>query len=290
MIDTIRQKIQEVLVRYDHQVPAEEIKRLFASIPSDETTLTQEIMGYLLEHHYEPLQSLRGESQRERLVSTDWRQKEAGLWMSEAKPAVMGGGANVSVHPIPTPFTQSNKVLITLVMLFVTVLLWLWNSKLSEIGSGSGVVESTESESGPAERPAANPDRATPAVANLARPETVLPMTTKPAGSQTAYEAQTIQTKTRAGQLVVSGKEEITEPLVAETTKPFDAVDDQVGDFGLRAARKGGKWGYVDQKDQWQINPLFDDVMPFHNGRAIVILDGQQILIDRDGTRIREDN
>ncbi|KAA9354563.1 WG repeat-containing protein [Larkinella humicola] len=287
MIDTIRQKIQEVFGPYDRHVPAHVINRLFVAIPSDETTLTQEIIGYLLEHNYEALETPKGQSLREQLISTDWRQKEAKIWLAEPQQPVATLSGDVSVHPISTPFSQSNKVLIALVIVFVSILLWLWKGKLTEIDSGAGrdeVAELEQTRSSGAVQ--VKETIRQPNVGKAAKKVALLPT----AAESVAKNSTPLLSPTETTQVPVAAASEPAEPATAVPTKPYDSVDSQVGDFGLRAARKGGKWGYVDQKDKWHIDPVYDDVTPFLNGKATVVLDGQQIVVDRDGGRIRDDN
>lgn len=285
MIDTIRQKIQEVFSPYDRHVPAHVINRLFVAIPSDETTLTQEIMGYLLEHNYEALETPKGQSLREQLISTDWRQKEAKTWLVESQQPVAALSGDVSVHPISTPFSQSNKVLITLVIVFVSILLWLWKGKLTEIDSGAGREEVAELEqtrsSGAVQ---VKETIRQPNVGKAAKKVALLP------AESIVENNNPLLTPTDLSPTPVPAASGMVEPATAVQTKPYDSVDTRIGDFGLRAARKGGKWGYVDQKDKWHIDPVYDDVTPFLNGKATVVLDGQQIVVDRDGGRIRDDN
>lgn len=281
MIYTVRQRIQEVFGHYDRHVPAEVIKGLFLVIPNDETTLTQEIMGYLLEHNYEALKTPEGQSLRERLISTDWRQKEEKNWVPEPQPLPMT--ADVSAHPVAIPLGQSNKVLITLVILFVSVLLWLWKGKLSEIDKGT---QSDSSESLPSAAGAVVPGNevTTQSNAALVQRQRAGSPTSPSSVAETNTVTIPVPKTDKPVEMPLSDK-----PLEASLVMPYDAVDDRVGDFGLRAARKGNKWGYVDPKDQWHIDPVYDDVTPFRNGKAIVMLDGQQISIDRDGVRIREE-
>ncbi|GAB3262829.1 hypothetical protein GCM10027347_28810 [Larkinella harenae] len=280
MIDTIRHNIQEVFGNYDRHVPADVIQRLFVSIPSDETTLTQEIMGYLLAHNYEALQTPQGGSLREQLISTDWRQKEAKKWVPEPEPLVLPVTTDVATHPIAIPFSQSNKVLIAFVILFVSILLWLWKGKLSAIDDEGSRLDTTEQEF-PAKEPVLPVGEVTDGAATK--------QTTRKTALGSAPVAPVINAPNQILVPVSAPQSPAnSSPEAAVETNSYDTVDEHVGDFGLRAARKGNKWGYIDQKNQWQIEPLYDDVTPFQSGKAIVILDGQQISIDRDGARIRE--
>lgn len=289
MIDTIHQKIEALLGHYDQHVPADVINRLFVAIPCDETTLTQEIMGYLLEHNYEALKTPKGQSLRERLISTDWRQKETKKWLPEpAGHLVVPATTTAAAHPIPSPSVQSNRVLIALVILFASVLLWLWKGKLSEIDNGASRVETTEAE----------PVRSGSAVQIK---ETLQRFHTEKSPKKSVLLTPPVEPGVKNNNNLISTIPAVDQPPVAPVSEvavsgnavkvsPYDSVDSQIGDFGLRAARKGGKWGYVNQKDQWHIDPVYDDVTPFLNGKATVVLDGQQIVIDRDGARIRDES
>lgn len=285
MIYTVRQRIQEVFGHYDRHVPADVIKGLFVVIPNDETTLTQEIMGYLLEHNYEALKTPEGQSLRERLISTDWRQKQENQSVAEPQPLPIA--TDVSVHPVSIPLSQSNKVLVALVIGVASILLWLWKGKLTEIDRSTSRVEVVETAPAPTAPITPGKEITTQSNADLIRgrgPHLSVLETpvVKKADNAVNPAAKTVQP------IATEGSEK-DNALNTSAVKPYDSVDNRVGDFGLRAARKGAKWGYVDQKEQWHIEPIYDDVTPFQNGKAIVMLDGQQISIDRDGARIRED-
>jgi hypothetical protein len=286
MIDTIRQKIQEVFGHYDRHVPADVINRLFAAIPSDETTLTQEIMGYLLEHNYEALETPKGQSLRERLISTDWRQKEEKKWLPDSERVTMPMSSDVAIHSAQTPSGQSNRVLIALVIVFVSILLWLWKGKLTEIDSGASRVESSEVDQN--QGVVAVQSKQTipqPNSGKFLKKATLLPVS-----GETVDKNNNSLISTVSKTDLVPVPSATGEPTNVAQVKPYDTVDTQIGDFGLRAARKGSKWGYINQKDQWHIDPVYDDVTPFQNGKATVVLDGQQIVIDRDGARIRDES
>ncbi|RRA97668.1 WG repeat-containing protein [Larkinella rosea] len=289
MIDTIRQKIEEVFGPDNQHVPADVINRLFVATSYDEVALTQEIMGYLLEHNYEALKTPKGQSLREQLISTDWRQKETKKWASEpSQPHAMPATSSAPAHPIQNRLDQSNRVLIVFVLLIASVLLWLWNGKLSEIDNGAGQIDATETESEYSGSSVQTRE-------TLQRPNTGTSpkKTALPPASQKALEKNNnhlISAVSTAEQLPVAPVLESPVAVTGSKVSPYDSIDNHVGDFGLRAARKGGKWGYVNQKDQWHIDPVYDDVTPFLNGKATVVLDGQQIVIDRDGARIRDES
>lgn len=70
-------------------------------------------------------------------------------------------------------------------------------------------------------------------------------------------------------------------------SRPYDKVELGVDDRGWRRARKNGRWGYIDQRDNWVIEPRFEAITPFRNDIASAFLDGQMLKIDRSGEPIR---
>lgn len=64
---------------------------------------------------------------------------------------------------------------------------------------------------------------------------------------------------------------------------------DAVGDFhdGKCAVRnKDGKWGYIDKSGKIVVNPQFDSAAGFKDGKAVVSLDEKAGVIDKDGKYI----
>lgn len=65
-------------------------------------------------------------------------------------------------------------------------------------------------------------------------------------------------------------------------------VFDDVGDYhyGTAAAKQQGKWGFIDTTGNWLIQPTYDSVQPFtQSGLAVVTLAGKPQLIDRKGAQ-----
>jgi hypothetical protein len=52
---------------------------------------------------------------------------------------------------------------------------------------------------------------------------------------------------------------------------------------GLAPLAAGGKWGYVDTKGEWSIEPQFEEAYGFEDGLATVKVGGRSGLIGRDG-------
>lgn len=69
--------------------------------------------------------------------------------------------------------------------------------------------------------------------------------------------------------------------------KPYDKVELGADERGWRRARSRGRWGYINQNDEWVIQPEYEAVTPFRNDVATVFLNGQLIKINREGQQIR---
>ena len=56
---------------------------------------------------------------------------------------------------------------------------------------------------------------------------------------------------------------------------------------GWRRARSKGRWGYVNESDEWVIQPEYEAVTPFRGNTAAVFLNGQLMTINRAGEQVR---
>jgi len=56
---------------------------------------------------------------------------------------------------------------------------------------------------------------------------------------------------------------------------------------GWRRARTNGRWGYVNNADEWVIEPEYEAVTPFKGNTATVFLNGQLLTITRSGELVR---
>ena len=70
--------------------------------------------------------------------------------------------------------------------------------------------------------------------------------------------------------------------------KPYDKVELGTDERGWRRARSRGRWGYVNEADEWVIQPEYEAVTPFRGSTAAVFLNGQLMTINRDGQPIRK--
>lgn len=69
--------------------------------------------------------------------------------------------------------------------------------------------------------------------------------------------------------------------------KPYDKVELGADEQGWRRARTNGRWGYVDENDEWVIEPEYEAVTPFRGNTAQVFQDGKLITINRSGEPVR---
>ena len=69
--------------------------------------------------------------------------------------------------------------------------------------------------------------------------------------------------------------------------KPYDKVELGADEHGWRRARSKGRWGYVNEDDEWVIQPEFEAVTPFKGNTASVFLNGQLMTINRSGEQVR---
>ncbi|MBN8823460.1 MULTISPECIES: WG repeat-containing protein [unclassified Spirosoma] len=69
--------------------------------------------------------------------------------------------------------------------------------------------------------------------------------------------------------------------------KPFDKVELGADERGWRRARSQGRWGYINEDDEWVIKPEYEAVTPFRGNTASVFLNGQLLTINRNGEQVR---
>lgn len=69
--------------------------------------------------------------------------------------------------------------------------------------------------------------------------------------------------------------------------KPYDKVELGTDEQGWRRARSKGRWGYINEADEWVIKPEFEAVTPFRGNTAAVFLNGQLMTINRAGEQVR---
>ena len=70
--------------------------------------------------------------------------------------------------------------------------------------------------------------------------------------------------------------------------RPYDKVELGTDEQGWRRARKNGRWGYINDADEWVIEPEYEAVTPFKGNTASVFLNGQLMTINRDGEQVRK--
>ena len=70
-------------------------------------------------------------------------------------------------------------------------------------------------------------------------------------------------------------------------SKPYDKIELGTDERGWRRARTKGRWGYVNEADEWVIQPEYEAVTPFRGNTAAVFLNGQLMTINRAGEQVK---
>lgn len=65
--------------------------------------------------------------------------------------------------------------------------------------------------------------------------------------------------------------------------KPYDKVELGIDEQGWRRARSHGRWGFINEFDEWVIQPEYEAVTPFRGNTASVFLNGKLMTINRAG-------
>lgn len=70
--------------------------------------------------------------------------------------------------------------------------------------------------------------------------------------------------------------------------KPYDKAELGTDERGWRRARTNGRWGYINEADEWVIKPEFEAVTPFRGNTASAFMNGQLNTINRNGEQVRD--
>ncbi|GAB3908403.1 hypothetical protein GCM10028803_43960 [Larkinella knui] len=318
-VESVRKKIKNILDDYDKHIQAQSLKFLFKAVDYDEAELAEEIRLYLSENFYASVNPPRGNTLKEKLISTDWR--HLSWWEKEQprpNPQPSGsvknqtgytttpatGDMNPPVNratTVPGPVAErpqpilppvanppetrpksgfSDAALIGLAILSALVLIWV-------------VLRLTRGEDPEPEPVRKRPKgRTSQNLDGYPTKKTSLATRTK---SEKPVKKTLVPMEDESGEFqrpaVKNTVEEGTDEAAPKSSVPsFDEVDETKGQFGLRPARKGQLWGYIDEKNRWVIEPQFELATPFNLGKASVELDGNQFFINRYGQRLRDDN
>ncbi|MFC5411186.1 WG repeat-containing protein [Larkinella bovis] len=307
-VESVRKKIKSILDDYDKHIQAQSLNFLFKAVDYDEAALAEEIRRYLSEHYYASVHPPRGTTLKEKLISTDWR--HLSWWeKDQSKPAdsvktpvgyttsttLNAGGTPHRPPAMPLPVSEkppghvppavqpteppkksglSDVALILLAVLSALILIWVVLRLTRGTEEEEAVPKPPKSSKNQSLDPGRKGKPAKPPKTGLGGKKKLLPEEERPE-SASSTDKTGKNRPGRAGEI---------------RTVDFDEVDNTVGEFGLRPARKGGWWGFVDESNTWVIEPQFELATPFNNGKASVELDGNQFFIDRYGKRIREGN
>jgi hypothetical protein len=71
------------------------------------------------------------------------------------------------------------------------------------------------------------------------------------------------------------------------TIRTFDKTEETFAfSEGLAMGKNGEKYGFLNNKGDWEIMPLYDNITSFTNGYASVKLNGSWGLIDKKGNTV----
>ncbi|MBD2704485.1 WG repeat-containing protein [Spirosoma sp. BT702] len=115
-----------------------------------------------------------------------------------------------------------------------------------------------------------------PSVAADKQPKTVVEETPRNAPPNLADEKPTTAANARQGKY---------QEVFGD--KPYDKVELGTDERGWRRARSNGRWGFVDEADEWVINPDYEAVTPFRDNQAKVFLNGETLVINRSGIVVK---
>ena len=110
-VESVRRKIKSILDDYDKHIQAQSLKFLFKAVDYDEAALAEEIRLYLSEHYYASVNPPRGNSLKEKLISTDWR--HLSWWekeQSKPQPAdYVKTQTGYTTNPAPAGVNPANR-------------------------------------------------------------------------------------------------------------------------------------------------------------------------------------
>ncbi|GAA4447881.1 hypothetical protein GCM10023189_04900 [Nibrella saemangeumensis] len=265
----VREEIKRYLDRYDKQIPAGAIQTLFSLLDYDEQLVAAEVRAYLTDHFYASVNTPQGPNLRAKLASTDW--KHLSHWEQPQAPPVKSPTLPTPPKPVAPPKQEKSDtfiILLAAVVVLVLIALTVW------------VVKSEKKEEPPVK--STRPRRSASITPNS---ESASSLASRQAAEQ--YDDIATDDQTNSDELAPADS-----PVELEGQVPANASYDEVvegaSDSGLRAARKGKKWGFIDANGQWVITPRYESVGDFHTDRALVILNGKPMLIDANGNRIEE--
>lgn len=263
--EELQTRIRRILSRYDRHLTAHQLEVLFDAIDYDPDALAEEILAYLSASYFAAVDPPKGATLREKLLSTDWRHLS---WWQKTPESPVSPPIPAATVPAPPPRTApppplpepepkrsrglSDSAIIGLAIAAVVVML------IATIWVIRSEPETPE--------PASRSER-------ISRPRS----DTEASAESSRRPTQTAGKQKRKRATPTSG-----------SPRPYDEVE-EAGEFGLRPARSGDKWGFVDRQDRWVIEPRYDAVTAFEERRAQVVLNGRPFYIDRFGNRIKRE-
>ncbi|MBO0935012.1 WG repeat-containing protein [Fibrella sp. HMF5335] len=277
--ERMQQKVRDILDDYKEHIPANAIRGLFRAIDYDETALADAVKTYLSTNFYAAETEPAGQSLRDKLTSTDWR--HLAWWDRPTSPppapvAVQAPpAAPVPAAPVPPAKKSTGLRDFFMALLiaggligFVVVLVrsQRGNQADQQKTQATKPAQVDESASSVPPRRESNKERRR----RLAKEARQAAEAAKLARTQAAPQPST----------------DAARGTGANADKPYDELLNDVGQYGERAAKKGGQWGLW-RSGKWFIEPQYDDISVFNNGRATVTNNGHSYEIDRFGDRVK---
>ncbi|MBO0933513.1 WG repeat-containing protein [Fibrella aquatilis] len=288
--ERMQQKVRDILDDYKEHIPANAIKGLFRAIDYSETALAEAVKTYLSTNFYAAENEPVGQTLRDKLTSTDWRHL---VWWDRptspppATPPPVSAApvaAQTPVVPLTAPVAPAKKstglrdffVALLIAGGLIGFVVMLVRSQ-RESKTAQADTEQTRPTQADESATAAPPKResAKERRRRLAKEARAAAEAAKLARTQASPKQPTD---------AATGKEATSKP--ADAYKPYDELLNDVGQYGERAAKKNGQWGLW-RSGKWFIEPQYDDISVFNNGRATVTNNGHSYEIDRFGDRVK---
>ncbi len=284
--ERMQQKVRDILDDYKEHVPANAIRGLFRAIDYDETALAEAVKGYLSTNFYAAEHEPVGQTLRDKLTSTDWRHLV--WWDRPVSPPVPPQPSPMVVSPVATSSAPGQPILTLVPPKRSTG----WRDFLVALLIAGGLigfvlvlvrsqrdVTTSQTETQQTEATQTNePVDTAPLRHETAKQRKRRLAIEARAAAEAAKLARTQSSPKPSTKNTASGE--------VETPKLYDELLNDVGQYGERQAKKDGQWGLW-RSGKWFINPDYDDITVFNDGRATVTNNGHNYEIDRFGERVK---
>ena len=284
--ERVAQKVRDILDDYKEHIPANAIRGLFRAIDYDETALAEAVKSYLSTNFYAAENEPVGQTLRDKLTSTDWRHLV--WWDRPVSPPVPSQPIPIAGPPVANSSTP-NQPTVTPVLPKRSA---GWRDFLVALLIAGGLIgvvvmlvrSQRGSQTGQTEMRQTDP----PQVDEPVSPVPPRRESNRERSRRLAKEARAAAEAAKLARTQASPKPstDLTGNKPADAYKPYDELLNDVGQYGERQARKGNQWGLW-RSGKWLIDPDYDDITVFNNGRATVTNNGHSYEVDRFGERVK---